>query len=229
MPNIMCAVICPLNRDNIERGGRRYLNRFVCMDLVPKNVVLTDDPMRCKMLAAHYLEYARTSYEQRGMIGYAGSYKGCNIAVLSVGYGESAALNYLREAVELGAERVIYTGECVSMTHEHKIRDVILADGGCRELLGCARLASKRYSLPAAVCPVSTNDRFFLGVGKANGIVDFATETVYGYARERGISALSILTVSENVETGERVEEHERQSRFNTAARLCFETLAIDK
>jgi len=51
----------------------------------------------------------------------------------------------------------------------------------------------------------------------------------YTFAEENGISALSILTVSENIVTGEKMEEHERRSRLYPAARLVFETAAFDR
>lgn len=125
----------------------------------------------------------------------------------------------------MGVREVIYIGECLSLTTAHKLRDAILADGADAGLLRRARNASRRFSLPVTVCGVTTNDRFYLGESTGSSVVDFATAAVYDYAREHGLAALSILTVSENTATCERVDEHERQGRFNAASRLAFETL----
>ena len=198
-------------------------------DRLPYYAIITDDPMRTRMLSAHWLENTKVLYELRGMIGYTGMYKGAAIALLSAGYGETSALLYLHDACLLGARRVIYTGECVSQTPEVHLRDVIIAKGGDEKLTGCALRASKQFSIPTSVREAYTNDRMFLGDPSFSGdIVDYASYAVAGYASKLEVAAISVLTVSQNTATGERVEEHERQSRFNTAAQLAFETIAID-
>lgn len=197
---------------------------------LPESVILTDDPMRARMLAAHWLENATQIYELRGMAGYTGSYKGAEIALLSSGYGESAALLYLHEAVRLGARRVVYTGECISHHTDVRLRDIVIPEGGDAVLLRRALAASKEYGIPVKALPVATDDRFFLREVPASAeVTDFAAGAVAEYAAGHGIAALSVLTVSRNTKSGEAVEEHERQSRFHDAARLVFETLANDK
>ena len=64
-----------------------------------------------------------------------------------------------------------------------------------------------------------------MGSGQA---VDYASGAIAQYAGDHGFAALSVLTVSQNLITGERIGEHERQSRFNAAARIVFETLLMD-
>ena len=198
-------------------------------DNLPIRTVMTDDPMRARMLAAHWLENAKALFELRGMIGYAGSYKGAELTLMAVGYGESAALLYLRDACLLGIRRVVYMGECIARVPGVKLRDLIFAHGGDAALTGCALAASSQLSIPAAVRHVTTNDHLFLDKSGVSGdIVDFASGAVARFAVEQGIAALSVLTVSQNTATGERMEQHERQSRFHDAARITFETLAMD-
>ena len=196
---------------------------------LPARAVVTDDPMRAKMLAAHWLDSAEVIYDLRGMIGYTGSYKGAPISLIAAGYGESAAMLYLHDARMLGVKRVIYMGECISRIREIKLRDVILADGGDAALTLCAQTAAKQLPIVATVRGVVTNDRLFLDeiIAQAD-IVDFASGAAVRYAAGHGLAVLSVLTVSQNTVTGEKMEEHERQSRFNAASQLVFETLAMD-
>lgn len=196
---------------------------------LPERAVLTDDPMRARMLAAHWLENAAPLYELRGLEGCVGGYRGAGIALLSVGYGESAALLYLHEAAQLGVKRVIYMGECVSHEADLRLRDVIIPEGADPALLACALEAARQSGLSVNILGVTTDDRFFLGAGgDSRGITDFASGAVARYAAGHGLAALSILTVSQNTANGEGLEEHERQSRFHDAARLTFEALALD-
>ena len=185
--------------------------------------------MRARMLASHWLENAEVLYELRGMIGYTGSYKGAPVALLSAGYGESSALLYLSDARMLGTQRVFYIGECVSNVPDIKLRDVILVKGGDDSLMQCALSVAAQFAIAAVPRSVITSDRMLLDDSLISGdIADFASGAVARFAAEHGIAAISVLTVSRNTAIGERIEEHERQSRFNAAAQLVFEALAKD-
>jgi len=198
-------------------------------DNLPIRAIITDDPMRVRMLAAHWLENASVLYEERGMVGYTGSYKGTALSVLSVGYGESAAVLYLHDASLLNVSRFIYMGECFARVPYIRLRDVILAKGGDERLMQSALAVSEQFSLKAIVRDVTTCDRFSLDESSVAGdVVDFASGAVAQYAAKYGLAALSVLTVSRNIVTGERIDEHERQSRFNTASQLVFETINKD-
>ncbi|MCL1805627.1 MAG: hypothetical protein FWG28_06480 [Clostridiales bacterium] len=195
---------------------------------LPERLILTDDPMRAGMLAAHWLDNAARIYELRGMVGYTGRYKGAEIALLSFGYGVSAALLYLHDAAGLGARRVVYIGECFSHSADVFVRDVVVPEGGDATLLRLALAVSKEHGIPVKALPVETDDRFFLGEALPSAeVTDFASAAIAGYAAGHGIAALSVLTVSRNTKNGEAVEEHERQSRFHDAARLAFEVLVL--
>ena len=205
---------------------------FIDADALPENAILTDDPMRSRMLAAHYLDNAVPLHGKRGMVAFSGSYKGAKIAVLSCGFGTAAAESYLCEMARLGAKTVVYTGECVSLTGAYPLRQVIIAEGSDKGMIQRAQHSADSFELPPfTLCGVVTHDLYYINGfdGEApNGILDFASDAVFCCARTLGLTALSLLTVSENAATGERVEDHERQSRFHNASRLCFETLALE-
>jgi len=185
------------------------------------------------MLSAHHLEYSTLVNEQGDVLVFAGSYKNVPIALISTGFGNSAVLSCMHEVTRLGAAEVIYIGGCVSTiggpttgqsaTDRIALRSVILAAGGSKNLLNRAYRAAQQYAIPVTAQPV-------LHPGCAHPeegcIIDEITAALYEQARSDNIEALSILTVSENAKTGEKMEEHEKRSRHNAAARLVFETLA---
>ena len=190
---------------------------------LPCRFILTDDPMRARMLSAHHLEYADQVYESGDVILFSGSYKNVPIAVASTGFGVGTVLSCFREVSGLGAQEAVYVGGCVTTTSRHGLRTVVLASGGSQSLLERACAAAKRYVIPAVTRTVLPPDCKHPEEG---GIVDGVTGAFYEQARMSGIEALSILTVSENAITGEKMEEHEIQSRFYGAARLAFEMFA---
>ena len=208
---------------------------------LPACAILTDDPMRVEMFAAHYLEQAKLYTRQRGMTGYIGSYAGTPVVVQAVGYGGASLAAYLHEMVSLyGVRRVIYAGECISRESSVLLRDLVIAAKAYAEaavleadagLIKNATLAAKRCSFSVRTSMVHTDDRY--GTQELKScctqacVIDFATYALYEYARRHGIEALSLLAVSERY--GECVAPAERQSQFHGLARLVFETVALVK
>ena len=189
----------------------------------PERVILTDDPLRAKMLAAHHLEYAALIFEQGDVLVYFGSYNGTAMALVAVGFERGAVLDFVREAGAYGVAEVLYIGACVGISARQPLRTVVLAAGGSRRLLDRARAAARLHNIPVVtgtVVPAGGGDMVY------DGVIDDAAAALYGQARIGGVDALSILTVSENAMTGEKMEEHELRSRFYAAARLVFETFA---
>ncbi len=59
--------------------------------------------------------------------------------------------------------------------------------------------------------------------------VEMETAGLYGLAAEHGVRALSILTVSDQLVTGEVTSSEDRQTTFDTMVRLALEALILDK
>jgi len=192
-------------------------------DSFPMRAIITDDPLRIKMLAAHHLDNAVIKHEQGDELVYTGNYRRTAVALISAGFEQDAVPEYLRLAKQYGVEEIIYIGECVSASRLHPLRSVILAEGGDRALLERSYAAASRSDIRVTVQPVLTHGS---AAGDFGGATDAITKEIYVRANENGIAAISVLTVSENTETGEKMEEHERRSRLYPAALLVFETLA---
>ena len=191
---------------------------------LPLKVILTDDPLRARMLAAHHLEYSKLLYEQGDVLIYSGSYSGVPLAVISTGFGSGEVVTSLEKLENLGATAVIYIGACVSASARYALRTVILASGGSESMLNCAKATAVQHDIAViteAVLPPGSDN------AEDGGISDAVTGALYETARTENIEALSVLTVSENSISGEKMEEHEIRSRFHVASRLVFEMAVL--
>jgi len=176
------------------------------------------------MLAAHYLEYSELIYEQGDVLIFSGSYTETPLAVISAGFGSGEILSSLEKLGNPGAKKVIYIGACTSTTARYGLRTVILARGGSDVLLNCAQAAAAQYDITViteTLLPPGSDN------AEEGGISDAVTGALYETARTKNIKALSVLTVSENKVTGEKMEEHEVRSRFYAASRLVFEAAVL--
>ena len=203
-------------------------------DTLPGRVIITDDPLRAKMLAAHHLEFSSVVFELGDVLAYTGSYNGTELAVVSSGFGSSGVLSCCEELAGLGVTEIVYLGACSSADTRHGLRLVILAAGGCQNLLERANAAVMRFDLNAVVRTVQAPGALTPGAltpgaptSEEGCIIDDVTGALYEMAGNSGFGALSILTVSESVAGGEKLEEHEIRSRFYAASRLAFEVFAI--
>lgn len=209
---------------------------------LPANVILTDDPFRAKMLVAHHLDNAKQINDQRGMVGYSGHYREVQVSVFSVGFGEASILSYLQEIIQNGARKIFYIGECVSLRISLNAREVVVPISSCGSrgaftadeiLLRQVSSAANRMNIPVRFLSVLTDDLFWMR-SKENKevkeeVIDFAANTIDWFAKEKGVSAVSILTVSENLPLNEKIGDAERQSRFHNAAQLVFESVISSK
>ena len=205
-----------------------YTRQYVLLEFFktvdrPGRLIISDDPMRVKMLAAHHLEYAALMFEDSDELLYFGSYNGIDIALAAAGFGSGAVPEFARRVSESGVEEIIYIGGCAAITDRYALRTVVLADGGSRSLLNRALTTAARYGIPVVTRTVLPPG----GVtGECVDITESITGSLYKQAQDDGVKALSVLTVSENTKSGEIMEEHERRSRLYAAARLVFETMA---
>lgn len=206
------------------------MNRFIKAQGLPDRVILTDDPHRVRLIGARQLEEVSTLFELRGMFGYLGTYKGQTVAVISVSFGETAALLYTEEAIRLGARELIYLGECISRTEAVALLDVILARGGDPELAQAVGQVAADLAIDLKERDTLTQDTFWSSSEEHQEasqaeVIDFAARAVYRAAAQGGVRAAVILVAAEHTVSSVRVVESVRQSRFQEGVRLALETL----
>ena len=75
---------------------------------LPERIIITDDPLRARVLVSHHLEYAVPLVEQGDFFVFTGSYKDVPIAVVSTGIGNDNVTSRFSEMIDHGATEVFY-------------------------------------------------------------------------------------------------------------------------
>lgn len=221
---------------------------------IAETILLPGDPLRAKYIAETFLENAKLYNEVRGMYGYTGKYKGKDISVQGTGMGVPSISIYVNELInEYDVKNLIRVGSCGAIQEDVHVRDVILAQGATTdsqvnklifgdifyapladfELLKRAYDAASDKNLPVRVGNVFTSDSFYRENAKSVNellaaykvlAVEMETTALYTLAAKFNRQALSILTVSDHILTGEETTAEERQTTFNEMIEIALET-----
>ena len=91
-------------------------------------VLVPGDPRRATYIAETFFDPgARLVNEERGALGYTGTYKGKPISVQSVGMGCASAAIYYSELIQLGATRLVRVGTAGGLAPGLRMADTIVA------------------------------------------------------------------------------------------------------
>ncbi|WP_438351205.1 purine-nucleoside phosphorylase [Paenibacillus sp. FA6] len=220
---------------------------------VAETILLPGDPLRAKFIAQTYLENVICYNEVRGMLGFTGTYKGQRISVQGTGMGIPSTSIYVNELIsEYGVKNLIRVGTCGSMQADVHVRDVILAQASCTDssvnhhnfggydfspiadfsMLKTAYELGIAKGLQLHVGNVFSSDMFYRDdpsvVQKLMkyGVlgVEMETTAIYTLAAKFGVHALTILTVSDHLLTGEETSSEERQTTFNDMMEVALDT-----
>ena len=92
------------------------------------SVLVPGDPRRARYIAETFFDDARCVNEERGMLGFTGTYKGEPISVQSVGMGGASVAIYYTELTEqLGATRLIRVGTAGGIADGMQMGDTVVA------------------------------------------------------------------------------------------------------
>ncbi|MFM9282040.1 purine-nucleoside phosphorylase [Paenibacillus jiagnxiensis] len=220
---------------------------------VAETILLPGDPLRAKYIAETYLENVSCYNEVRGMLGFTGTYRGKPISVQGSGMGIPSISIYANELItEYDVRNLIRVGTCGGMQQHVRVRDVILAQASCTDssmnrhvfggydfspianfhLLKEAYERGTAKGLNMHVGNIFSSDMFYRDdksvVEKlmAHGVlgVEMETTALYTLAAKHGVNALTILTVSDHLLTGEETTAAERQTTFNDMMEVALET-----
>ena len=220
---------------------------------IAKAVLMPGDPLRAKYVAEHYLENPVCFNSVRNMLGYTGVYKGKQFSVMGHGMGVPSIGLYTYELYQFyGVESIIRIGSAGGIGEDVRVRDVVIAMGASTNshfadqyrfpgqlcataswpLLRDAVAAAERLGVRADVGQVFTADQFYNDNPDAGamyrkfGILALEMETagLYWTAQRLGKQALSILTISDHIFTGEALSAQERQDSFHEMMEIALET-----
>lgn len=219
-----------------------------------KTVLMPGDPLRAKFIAENFLDDAKCVTSVRNMFGYTGTYKGKPISVMGSGMGVPSISIYATELYkDFGVENIIRIGSCGAVRDDIKIRDIIIGMAASTDsnvnrqrLNQCDFAACADFGLLHSV--VNTADRLDKAVHVGNiftadlfytpqpelfasmekyGIlaVEMEAAGLYGVAAEYGKKALTVLTVSDHIKTGEQTTADERENTFKDMMELTLESI----
>ena len=222
---------------------------------IADTVLLPGDPLRAKHIAQTYLTDVVQYNEIRGMYGFTGLYHGQRVSVQGTGLGMPSFSIYAQELIDsYGAKRLVRVGTCGTMSESLKLKDVLIVQGADSDsgmnvsrfgtyqfaptatfpLLMRAYENAKEMGIGYAVGNVFTSDQFYdmkgdekKAIAQSVGTmaVDMETCELYTLARLKRIEALTLLTVSDSLLTGEQVAPKERQTTFDSMVDLALQTL----
>ncbi|CRK83790.1 purine-nucleoside phosphorylase [Neobacillus massiliamazoniensis] len=219
---------------------------------IAETVLLPGDPLRAKYIATNFLQDAKCYNEVRNMFGFTGTYKGKRISVQGTGMGVPSISIYVNELMQsYNVQNLIRVGTCGAIQKDVHVRDVILAmssstdsninriifGGGIDfaptanfDLLKNAYDAGLEKGLNLKAGNVFTADMFYNDYSDLEKLaqyqilaIEMETSALYTLAAKYGRKALSILTVSDHILTGEETTAEERQLTFNDMIEVALE------
>ena len=222
---------------------------------IAETILLPGDPLRAKFVAENYLEDAVCYNKVRNIFGYTGTYKGKRISVQGTGMGIPSISIYATELIkDYGVKNLIRIGSCGAVKPEINLRDIILAEGASTdsqtnklvfggadfaaianfELLLKAYNVVKEKKMNVHVGNVLSSDIFysddpdFWKIWAKYGIlgIDMEATALYSIGAKYGVSALTILTVSDQIIRGEAATSEERQTGFSKMIEIALETVS---
>ncbi|CAI9392125.1 purine-nucleoside phosphorylase [Niallia sp. Sow4_A1] len=218
---------------------------------IAETVLLPGDPLRAKYIAENFLEDAKCYNEVRNMFGYTGTYKGKRISVQGTGMGVPSISIYINELISsYNVQNLIRVGTCGAIQKDVKVRDVILAMSASTDsqmnrltfggvdyaptadfdLLKKAYDSGLEKGLSLKVGNVFTADMFYNDNSELEKwakyqilAIEMESAALYTIAAKFNRKALSVLTVSDHILTGEETTAQERQSTFNEMIEVALE------
>ena len=217
---------------------------------IAKTVLMPGDPLRAQFIAENFLTDAKLVNNVRGIHGYTGTYQGVPVSVMASGMGMPAIGIYSHELFAFyDVENIIRIGSAGAMTERLKLRDVVAAQAACTnsnyiaqfgmpgtfapiadfELLETAVAIAREKGVRMPVGNVLSSDNFYDASGKTMdwakmGVLcaEMESAALYANAAYLGKRALSLLTISDSIVTGEELPAADRQTTFTQMMEIAL-------
>ena len=218
---------------------------------IAETILLPGDPMRAKWIANTFFEKPKQYNDVRGMLGFTGTYNGRRVSVQGTGMGVPSSLIYCHELInEYGVKNLIRVGTAGSYQPHVKLRDIVLAMAASStsginnsrfinadysptadfELFKKAILYAEEHNIPIKAGNVLTADEFYedtpddYKLWAKFGVlaVEMETAGIYTIAAKYNVKALSILTISDSLVSGEKTSADDRETSFRKMIELAL-------
>ncbi len=217
---------------------------------IAETVIMAGDPLRVKFMAENFMENPVQFNNIRGMLGFTGTYKGKRVSVMGHGMGMASIGIYTYELFNFyGVKTIIRVGSSGSINYDLHLGDLVFAMGACTDsnygaqfelpgtfapiadydLLRGAVEACEQLGYRYKVGNVVSSDIFYhdnphndrwMKMGAL--AVEMEAAALYMNAARSGNRALTILTVSDHILTGEATTAEERQTTFTHMMKVAF-------
>lgn len=220
---------------------------------IAETVLLPGDPLRAKFIAETFLEDVICYNEVRGMYGFTGTYKGKRISVQGTGMGIPSTAIYVNELIQsYGVKNLIRVGTCGGVKDHVHVRDLVIAMTASTDSSFTTHIVPQFHFSPTAdfhllknayeiamekektvhVGNILTADAFYRdSMDRVKNLgtygvlaVEMETTALYTLANKFNVRALTILTVSDHIFTGEETTAEERQTTFTDMMEIALET-----
>ncbi len=221
---------------------------------ISETVLLPGDPLRAKWIADSFLTNTICYNNIRGMLGYTGFYKGKRVSVQGTGIGIPSTLVYCNELInDYKVQNLIRVGSAGSYQQSLNLGDIVIAMSASStsninnlrfrnanfsptanyELFMKAVLFAQSQNIEFKAGNILSADEFYEDDDNAYKIwakygilcVEMETSGLYTIASKFNVNALSILTISDSLITGEKMEANERATSFKPMIEIALSTL----
>ena len=191
-------------------------------------VLCPGDPRRAQHVATTLLTDARLVNQERGLLGFTGTFEGRPLSVQSTGMGCPGALIVFEELVQHGARRLVRIGTCGGIQPGMGLGDLVVALAATPidattlsltkgephaptatwSLVRDAVARAEAAGLTTHVGPIVTSDLFYdddrpaRWAARGHLAIEMETAALYTMAALRGVEALTVLTVSDTILDG---------------------------
>ncbi len=219
-------------------------------------VLMPGDPLRAKWAANKFLSNVTEVNTVRGMFGYTGSWKKNKVTIHGSGMGMPSLSIYVNELIrDYNAKTLIRIGSAGGMQKTVSLRDIVIAMTAtsvstpssaifkelnfapCADfgLLKNATMIAQSKKKKTHVGGIYSSDTFYDERPDLNkeltrhGIlaVEMETAELYNLALRYKRRALSILTISDHLQTGKALSSKDRETSFSDMVEIALEAAFI--
>ena len=216
-------------------------------------VLLPGDPVRARYIAETYLEDVVQRNEERGLLGFTGTYEGKPVSVQGTGMGCPGATIVFEELIQLGCKKLIRVGTCGGLQPHHALGDLIVAltavpaDSTAMHLVadephcptaswslihGAVHVA-KEVDQELHVGPIVSSDLFYnpdegqYRRWSSRGVlgVEMEAAALFTLAAIKGVEAACLLTVSDMIIDGSfaRISDDDLRASVDRMTQLALD------
>ena len=221
---------------------------------IAETVLMPGDPLRAKALAENYLDDVELVTSVRNMFGFTGTFKEKPVSIMGSGMGMPSISIYAHELFDYyDVSQIIRVGTCGALFDDMQVGDLVLASAASTdsamnrerfgdwdfsasadfELLRQVYEEAVHKGLKIRTGNVFSSDWFyhpdetFIEKVQKMGILalDMESAALYALAHQHGKRALTILSVSDVIPTGEQASHEIRQNAFGAVIEVVLDAV----